>query len=98
MFSQASKSYPFIVPPSYWPEKAHLAQNITGDVFTITKAQQERCDRLESHPDYYVRTTLVFHISNAMIESEAYILTEASFKEMDLSRFVVIESGDWMQR
>lgn len=98
MFTQQSKSYPFLIPPEFWPEKAHLATHIVGDVFQITKSQQERCDQLEGHPEYYKRIPITFHISNAMIESEVYILTESSFKQMDLKRFVVIESGDWLKK
>ena len=98
MFTQRCKLYPFIIPPEYWPEKAHLATHVTGDVFRINKKQQKQCDILESHPDYYRRTILVFHISNAMIESDAYILTESSFKQMDLGQFIIIESGDWLKK
>lgn len=98
MFTQTSKSYPFLIPPEYWPEKAHLACRIKGDVFQITQTQQERCDTLEGHPDYYVRTPIAYHISNAMFEVEAYILTEKTFKEMDKTRFVVLSKGDWLLR
>ena len=98
MLTQTSKSYPFIIPPEFWPEQAHNATHIVGDVFQINKEQQECCDRLEGHPTWYERTPIAFHISNAMIPAEVYILTESAFKEMDLSKCVVIPSGDWLKK
>ena len=98
MLTQLSKSYPFIIPPEYWPEQAHNATHIVGDVFHITKEQQGFCDRLEGHPTCYQRTQISFHVSNAIIPAEAYILTESAFKEMDLTRIVLIKSGDWLKK
>ena len=95
MVTQTYKSFPFIFPVSFWPEMASRAVNIVGDVYSVSDTGVKRCDKLEGHPDWYRRTTIpVKNITGQLMEVEAYILTQESFKSLNKDKIIILD-GDW---
>jgi gamma-glutamylcyclotransferase (GGCT)/AIG2-like uncharacterized protein YtfP len=95
MITQNSKSFPFIFPVDFWPEKDNYAVNIIGDVYNIDNIGIARCDKLEGHPIWYKRTTiLVKNPKNDIYEVQAYLLTKEAFNELNKNK-VVFLGGDW---
>jgi gamma-glutamylcyclotransferase (GGCT)/AIG2-like uncharacterized protein YtfP len=95
MTTQASKSFPYIFPVSFWPEIADKAVHIVGDLYNVSDTGIKRCDKLEDHPTWYERTKItVKNITGQLIEVEAYILTKKGFDGLIKDKNLIL-GGDW---
>lgn len=95
MVTQTSKSFPFIFQLEFWPEMADKAVNIVGDLYNVNELGIKRCDKLEGHPTWYVRTKIeVKNITGRLFEVEAYILTQEGFEHLKKDDIVFL-NGDW---
>ena len=96
MITQKNKKYPISIPVQYWPEMAHKATYISGDVYAITDVGIGYCDILEEHPTFYIRTPIkVINNSGKIIRAEAYIIAKEAFSTINKNNIVFIE-GDWL--
>lgn len=53
-------------------EETHPLLPITGELFKVTKAELESCDRLERHPSWYKRTTIQINTDNGIVDAMIY--------------------------
>ena len=97
MFTQEYLYFPFLIPASLWPQMAHHATYITGDLYDVNDEGIQRCDTMEGHPDWYCRTPICVQTSRGEQEVWAYLLTEEGFRS-ERDCIVILPSGDWKQR
>lgn len=97
MITQQYTYFPFLIPPTLWPEESHHSTSITGDVYEVTEEGIWRCDQMEGHPDWYRRTRIRVQTSQGEQEVWAYLLTKDALIVERLGARV-IPSGDWAQR
>lgn len=96
MITQKNKRYPLSIPVQFWPEMAHKATYIYGDVYAITDTGINYCDVLEEHPIFYVRTPIkVVNQNGKIIRVEAYILTKETFDTINKNNIIFV-NGDWL--
>jgi gamma-glutamylcyclotransferase (GGCT)/AIG2-like uncharacterized protein YtfP len=95
MFTQKQRYFPFIIPVSFWPEMAHYATHITGDLYDVTEEGIQSCDEIEGHPDWYCRTPIFLETSEGEQQSFAYLLTEHGFMT-ERNDITILPSGDWI--
>jgi len=97
MISQQYQYFPFLITPEMWPEMAHHATPITGDLYEVTEEGIARCDQMEGHPDWYCRTPILVETSQGVKEVYAYLLTKEAL-EIERVGATVLSGGDWMLR
>ncbi len=97
MFCDSIDVFPYIIPIDSWPEMAHKAVNITGDLYNITLTGLKRCDKLEGHPTFYVRTPIEVETNSGTITVFAYILSKDAINKEKLHHITFLE-GDWLSR
>lgn len=94
----AKQNFPYLIPASFLPEKAHLATNVIGDLFSVSDEVLVELDSLEGHPHFYMRQFIdIDHIEdNSVFQSkvQCYVLNENIFNGFDKSQIVVLD-GDW---
>lgn len=97
MITQPYTYFPFLISPSLWPEEAHHAVSIIGDVYEVTNEGILLCDQMEGHPDWYCRTLIRIQTTQGEQEVWAYLLTKDALIVERLGA-KIIPSGDWTQR
>ena len=97
LYAMDEMRYPYLVPPEYWPEMAHKAVQVTGDIFTVTPTGVEAADRLESHPNVYTRTPIRVITPYGEITAETYIYNKNGFEGQMYydKKYIHIMGGDW---
>ena len=91
MFTNRSRSFPYIIYAEYWPEMRQYSCEIIGDVYSVTPSGINLCDSLEGHPDWYIRTT----IDLIKYKADVYILTRESFNNMNKENIIIL-NGNWL--
>ena len=93
-------SFPFMFPAAYWPQcYAEKTKQVIGDLFEIADSILEATDRLEGHPQWYVRTPINLVTSTGIQTIDAYLLSEKDAKDLypELSALRFLD-GDWKAR
>lgn len=93
-------SFPFMFPASYWPpQHAEKAKQVAGDLFEIENEILDATDKLEGHPNWYIRTSIEIETSKGIQVVDAYILAEKEAKDLypELSALCFLD-GDWKLR
>jgi gamma-glutamylcyclotransferase (GGCT)/AIG2-like uncharacterized protein YtfP len=97
LFTQEYMYFPFLIPVSFWPQMAHHAIHVTGDLYEVNEEGVQRCDTMEGHPDWYQRIPILVQTSRGEEEAWVYILTEEGFRT-ERNCTVILPSGDWKRR
>lgn len=96
LVTQERPMFPYLIPVHLWPSAAEHATQVVGDVYHASSLAIHLCDKLESHPRWYVRTPIrVISSEGAEYTVEAYVLSEHGFKLLGPTENNFITSGDW---
>ena len=97
MVGTKSKSFPYILHKTY--AIANQTTHILGEVYDISEDTLGKIDRLEGHPDTYLRLRVCITNGKEFLFSSIYILEnidiiEEIYKNIG-DRFRIVVHGDW---
>jgi gamma-glutamylcyclotransferase (GGCT)/AIG2-like uncharacterized protein YtfP len=100
MITTRGRGFPYLIDcADVTPAIAEkYATYIYGDVYSVTPRGVALCDKLEGHPDWYTRRSIMVKDADLnMFEAQVYILNSKHAAECDFSAFVFLD-GDWKNR
>lgn len=100
MITTHGRGFPYLIDLADVPRTIaeKYATHVTGDVYSVTQKGIKLCDKLEGHPTWYTRRTImVKDTEDELFEVQAYILNSKHAAECDFDAFIFLD-GDWKKR